>query len=276
MKLTFLGTAGPDQIPSPFCDCRTCTYARKHRGYDLRKRCMYLINDDLLVDMGADLFVACSMHEVHLINTKYALVTHSHHDHFDVKNIGLRKLGYHTYEELPVLTFVAPPSVMALLSDSDVRDADVGLKRKPILPFEQIDLYPYSIKALKATHIPSIGDAVTYLIDDGKSKVLIASDTAVYKEEVWPHLEDIELDQLIIECAVGTNTGFKAGQTRHLSVDGVGTMITKMRNINAITERTSIHATHFTHKHCLPHHEMSEVLRPMNVECAYDGLVLQF
>lgn len=276
MKFTFLGTAGPDQIPNPYCDCPTCTYAREHRGYDLRKRCMYLINDDLLVDMGADLFVACSMHKVDLINMKYALVTHNHNDHFDVKNLALRKSGYLGIKDLPTLTLVAPPSVMSLLSDSNVQDSIIGLQRQPILPFDRLELSPYSIKAIKATHNPGVGDAVNYIIDDGKNKVLIASDTAVYKEEVWSHLEGLELDQLIIECTVGTNTGFKAGQTRHLSVDGVKIMLEKMREIQAITDKTVIHATHFNHKHCLPHHKMNEILRPMNVECAYDGLVLNF
>lgn len=274
MKFTFLGTAGPDQIPSPYCDCPRCSYARKHRGRDLRKKCCYLINDDLLVDMGADLLVACSMHDVHLMNLKYALVTHSHHDHFYVHSISMRKLGFQQ-QELPPLTFVAPPSVMTLLDCSGVKDEAAGLRRKPVLPYDSIDLPPYSIKALKATHAPAIGDAVNYIIDDGEKKVLIASDTAVYKEEVWPHLADLELDQLIIECAVGVNTKFAAGQTRHLSIDGVQIMLEKMKEINAITNNTSVYATHFTHKHCLPHHEMSEVLQKIGVECAYDGLILQ-
>ncbi|WP_213586155.1 MBL fold metallo-hydrolase [Paenibacillus sp. J2TS4] len=235
-----------------------------------------MINDDLLVDMGADLMAACSMHNVHLMNMKYALVTHSHHDHFYVHNLSLRKLGFQQRKELPPLTFVAPPSVMTLLDVSGMKDEAAGLQRRPVLPYDSMDLPPYSIKAIKATHLPTIGDAVNYVIDDGKNKVLIASDTAVYKDEVWPHLADLELDQLIIECAVGTNTQFKAGQTRHLSMDGVQIMLAKMKEINAITDQTAVCATHFTHKHCPPHDEMIAILQKIGVECAYDGLVLEF
>ncbi|WP_052352850.1 MBL fold metallo-hydrolase [Neobacillus dielmonensis] len=274
MKITFLGTAAADQIPSPYCDCPRCTHARTHRGPDVRKRCCYLINDDLLVDIGPDLLVACSMHDVHLMNVKYTLVTHSHRDHYDAASLVVRKQGFPGREKPPQMDFVAPPSVMELLNQTGVSDSSLGIRRIPVLPFDSIDLPPYQVKALKATHYPTVGDAVTYLIDDGTSKVLIASDTAVYKDEVWPHLENLQLDQLIIECTVGTNTSFKAGQTRHLSIDGVEYMINKMKALNAITDQTAICATHFTHKHCPSHDEMSEILGKMGVRCAYDGLVL--
>lgn len=275
MKLTFLGTAGPDQIPSPFCDCQTCTHARKNRGYDLRKRCSYLINDDLLVDMGADLYAACSMYDISLMDMKYALVTHSHHDHFYAQNIKQRRLGYHHQEMPPELLFAAPPSVMTLLDVAAVNDKRVGLKRRPVLPFDTFNMGHYKVTALKATHIPSIGDAVNYIIDDGNKKVLIASDTAVYEEDVWPYLKNAELDQLVIECAVGVNTHLEAAQTRHLSINGVEMMIDKMKEINAITDHTSIYVTHFTHKHCLPHDEMNEIFKDLGAQCAHDGLVLK-
>lgn len=274
MKITFLGTAAADQIPSPYCDCPRCTHARKYRGKDVRKRCCYLINDDLLVDIGPDLLVACSMHDVHLMNVKHTLVTHSHRDHFDAASIVVRKQGFPGREKLPEMDFIAPPSVMTLLSQTGVSDSSMGIRRIPVLPFDQVNLPSYQIKAIKATHFPAVGDAVNFIIDDGVSKVLIASDTAVYKDEVWPHLENLQLDQLIIECTVGTNTTFKAGQTRHLSIDGVQYMINKLREINAICDKTSICATHFTHKHCPSHDELSKILGEFGVECAYDGLIL--
>ncbi|HLU21726.1 MAG TPA: MBL fold metallo-hydrolase [Bacillaceae bacterium] len=276
MKITFLGTAAADQIPSPYCDCPRCEYARENRGKDLRKRCNYLINDDLLVEMGPDLLVACNMHDVHLMDVKHALITHSHRDHFDAANLVVRKQGFPNREEKPQMDFIAPPSVMTLLNGTCVTDKAMGIRRIPILPYDSITLAGYQIKAVKATHYPQVGDAVNYIIDDGTSKVLIASDTAVYKDEVWPHLEGIALDQLIIECTVGTNIANLPGQTRHLSINGVEEMISKMKEIGAITEKTAICATHFTHQHCPNHEELSAILKNIGVQCAYDGLVLHF
>ncbi|HEU5139062.1 MAG TPA: MBL fold metallo-hydrolase, partial [Bacillales bacterium] len=233
MKIKILGTAAGDQIPSPYCNCSTCAHARKHRGRNHRKRCSYFINDNLLVDMGPDLLAACAIHDVDLMNVKYALVTHSHRDHFFVQNLTNRAARA---AELPPLTFVAPPSVMTLLSRSGASDTSIGLKRRPILPYDNVDLEPYQIGTVKATHIPGIGDAVNYIIDDGRKKVLIASDTAVYKDEVWPHLENLRLDQLIIECTMGTDPGKNKPDTEkvHLNIEGVKKMLAKMRAIGAV------------------------------------------
>lgn len=275
MEITFLGTAAADQIPSPYCDCLRCRYARQSRGHDIRKRCSYLINNDLLIDMNPDLLTACSMHNVNLLNMQYVLITHGHRDHFDIANLVVRKNGFFSKKtHFPDFTFVAPPSVMTLLENSEVKEHEIGLKRWPILPFDTVTLPPYHIKALPATHDFKIGDAVNYLIDDGQSKILIASDTAIYKKYVWPHLENLMIDQLIIECTVGTNVSYKEGQSRHLSIKGVNYMINKMKSINAITDKTSVCATHFTHEHCPSHKEMSKLLSKIGVECAYDGLIV--
>ena len=274
MQITFLGTAGPDQIPSPFCNCPRCTYARTHRGKDIRKRCCYLINDDLLIDMGADLFVACHTHNVDLMNVSSILVTHNHHDHFYPENLATRRIGFPDEKEKPLLTLVGPPSVMAKLSTVRMDERAAGLKRRPILPFETIQVDRYKVTAIRATHQHDVGDAVNYLIDDGQKKVLIASDTAVYREDVWPYLADKQLNYLIIECGVGVNEANQSGKTRHLSVSGVRTMVKKMQEIDAIGPETEMIATHFIHKHCLSHHEMERILGQFNVKCAYDGLVV--
>lgn len=164
MEITFLGNAAAPAIPMPYCDCPTCTYARKHQGKNILKRCSYLINDDLLVDMGPDLFTACALHNGNLLKTKYALVSHSHLDHFFTQSIKFRAKKFHQNAELPPLTFVAPPSVMTLLYNSDTEGADMELPPRPILPYDSVDLPPYHVKAIKSTHFPAVGDAVNYLL----------------------------------------------------------------------------------------------------------------
>lgn len=274
MKVKFLGTAA-DQIPSPYCGCSVCNHAREHRGRNIRNRCSYLINDDLLVDMGPDLSAACSKFGVHLKHLNYALITHSHRDHFDMANLVGRKSGYQEEGESQ-LTFVAPPSVMTMLTQSGVRDEELKLIRKPILPNDYIHLDPYYITAIKANHDSSLGDVVNYLIDDGKSKILIAHDTGIYNENVWPLLENLHLDKLVIECTKGVNTNNKTTENNHLSISGVKEMIQKMNKIGTITEKTSVIATHFSHRYCLSHENLSATLRKYNFECAYDGMVIDF
>ena len=54
MQITFLGTGAATAVPLPFCSCPTCRAARVQGGKDLRTRSALLINDDLLIDCGAD------------------------------------------------------------------------------------------------------------------------------------------------------------------------------------------------------------------------------
>ena len=54
MKVTFLGSGGGSGIPNPFCQCANCEAARAAGGRSLRNSPAVLINDDLLIDCGAD------------------------------------------------------------------------------------------------------------------------------------------------------------------------------------------------------------------------------
>lgn len=270
MKVTFLGSAASESIPFPYCNCETCEHARIFKGKNIRKRCSYMINDDLLIDLGPDLFTACTQHDVDLINIKNVLVTHSHFDHFNVQNLTLRQQHFHKGTQLPVLNLIAGPSIMTLLSQAGVEDKNMGLQRVPILPSETIKIESYTIKSIKATHLPQIGDAMNYLIDDGKSKVLIASDTGVYTDQVFNQLIDASIDTIIFEAT----KGFFSSNKIHMNVDDIKGALTKMREINAVKETTEIYATHFGHQHCPPHEELSEGLEKYDINCVYDGLIV--
>lgn len=272
MKITFLGTAAAPGIPMPYCNCETCKHARRFHGKNMRKRCAYLINKDLLVDMGPDLFTACAIHNVDLLQMKYTLITHSHLDHIFVQNLGMRAQGLHRETEIPSMTLVAPPSVMTMLNAYGGPDDKMNLTRYPIHPYDHVELPDYHVKSIKATHFPAVGDAVNYLIDDGKKKVFIASDTAIYEEAAWTHLENKQLDLLVIECTKGFRTD---SSPVHLNVTDMQTMISRMKEIHAVTADTTIYATHFSHQHCPPHEELQGALEAIGVHCAYDGLVLE-
>ena len=48
MKLTFLGTGAGETYPGYWCECPHCTYARKHRGKNLRTNSSMVIDEELL------------------------------------------------------------------------------------------------------------------------------------------------------------------------------------------------------------------------------------
>src|SRR5699024_1852534 len=270
MQINFLGSAATEGIPSPFCDCKTCTHARKYQGKNIRKRCSYMINNELLVDIGPDLFISCAMYNIDLLDTKYILVSHSHLDHLCIHNLKLREEHLHKHTHLQPVTLVAGPSTMTLLNRSGAQDESMGVKREPILPYDTVDLPPYTIKSIKATHYPESGDAMNYIIDDGDKKILIASDTSVYKDEAWSYLENQNLDLLIIEATKGTNPSDEV----HMGIDGLEYTVHKMKQMGTITANTAVYATHFSHQNCPPHEELTNILQRIGVKCVYDGLSL--
>ncbi len=48
----FYGTGAAEGVPSPFCDCPMCNYAREHGGKDVRKRSCFRLGRNIMIDMG--------------------------------------------------------------------------------------------------------------------------------------------------------------------------------------------------------------------------------
>jgi phosphoribosyl 1,2-cyclic phosphate phosphodiesterase len=269
MKITFLGTAAAEGIPSPFCNCSTCTHAREFKGRNIRKRTSILINNDLMIDMGPDLVSSCSSLSISINNLKYALITHSHFDHFYPNNLEIRSKRYR--DDAPsLLTLVGGPSVLRTLDQIGYKDVEMEVIRVPFLPFNSLELPPYTVKSIAATHAPLHGDAMNYIIDDGENKILYATDTGIFNDKVWSEIEGTQFKLIIIDVTNGQ------GKTspNHLNFEGLGIMLSRLKKLNALTKTTQVYATHFSHRSNPPHSELSDLLKKLEVNCSFDGLVL--
>ena len=102
MKLTFLGTGAGETYPGYWCECPHCTYARKHRGKNLRTNSSMVIDEELLIDMGPSCFDNAARFGVNLSKLKTLLVTHPHEDHLYPQHLHWRN----TDESLLPLTYV--------------------------------------------------------------------------------------------------------------------------------------------------------------------------
>jgi L-ascorbate metabolism protein UlaG (beta-lactamase superfamily) len=271
MKVTFLGTAAAEGIPSPFCDCFVCEHAREHKGQHIRKRQSVLINDDLLIDMGPDLFASCAQLGLSLTKLNYALITHSHGDHFQPFNLQMRAKGFRLATELPQLTFVAPPSVLTLWDHSGSGDAAAQIRRIPFLPNRSVSLPPYRVNSIEASHNEGIGDAMNYVIDDGNRRLLYASDTGLYREHVWETLKPFRFDAVIVECTIGV----RKSSRMHMCIDDMKIMLRNLRELGCINDRTQVVATHFSHQQLEPLEAIARYLHEFGVQCAYDGMILE-
>lgn len=102
MKLTFLGTGAGETYPGYWCECPHCTYARKHRGKNLRTNSSMVIDEELLIDIGPSCFDNAARFGVNLSKLKTLLVTHPHEDHLYPQHLHWRN----TDESLLPLTYV--------------------------------------------------------------------------------------------------------------------------------------------------------------------------
>jgi len=82
-KMRFWGTGAGEGIPTPFCRCRVCEYARTNKGKDLRTRSSFRIDDKVMIDIGADFLAQSIMYLEDTFDVSHVLYTHTHHDHFN-------------------------------------------------------------------------------------------------------------------------------------------------------------------------------------------------
>ncbi|WNQ13367.1 MBL fold metallo-hydrolase [Paenibacillus aurantius] len=271
MRFTFLGTGAAEGIPSPFCSCPACTDARLTGGKNVRRRQSVLINDDLLVDLGPDVFASCAAFGISLTGLRHVLITHSHLDHFSPDNLKLRARGFRLETELPEIDAAGPPSVWMKWEESGGSDREAGIRRRPVLPGSRFELGAYRIRSLPAVHQLRTGDAMNYVIDDGTATLLYASDTGYYEEEVWKELEGYRFDTVIMEGTLG----FRSSGREHLNFGDLGRMMERLEKIGAIGRETVRIATHFSHQSVEPYEETCRTLKAMGIECAFDGLTRQ-
>lgn len=268
MKISFLGTAAAEAIPSPFCNCEVCNKARLDKGVNIRRRSSILINEDLLVDIGPDLVASCADMGICLSNLEYLLITHPHFDHLYLNNLEIRGRRY-INNNVSKLSVIGSKSAIDKIEEFGTKD--LNIETKEVKANEEIQLKKYIIRTVKANHAPEYGDALNYIIMYNNKKVLYSSDTGVYDEEVFDSLKDMNLDVLIIES---TNTFTKTSKN-HLNNEMLQKVLAKMKYIKAVNEDTKIYTTHFSHSANKEHEANMDFFAEEGIVCSYDGLVVE-
>ncbi len=272
MKLTFLGSGAAEGIPSPFCNCRTCDYARAAKGRNVRRRQAVLINDDLMIDFGPDIYISLEQTGLSMIPVQYLLVTHSHSDHFYAGNLDFRPQAFRRSTTLPALKLIGGPSVQTLWTMHTSGDGEKqDIVRHPILPGDRLSLSPYEIQAIQARHLLDIGDAMNYIIEDGAHRLLYATDTGLYDESSWQHIERERMDMVVMEMTYG----LQAGSEIHLGIGEYMEMRRRLTELGCIDDTTLCIAAHFSHQDTPPHDELEQQLLEHNIIAAYDGLIVE-
>lgn len=220
MKITVMGCGAAEGIPALFCECDLCRQARERKIY--RTRSQILINDDLLVDFPPDTYYRSLMRGVNLSKVENILVTHSHCDHFHGDDFFARGLGSSLNLPVEMLTVHGSTAIRDIFEKNGYARKKGSYKHEPCgvlngynmydrsteyvvhKPFETFRVGKYEVTALPAKHIPD-ENCYIYLIKEGGSTLLYATDTGYFKEKVFDYLikNRIILDAMIVDSTYG-------------------------------------------------------------------------
>lgn len=272
MKILFLGTAAAEGIPSPFCECPTCTHAREVGGRNVRMRTATLVNDDLLFDCGPDLVAATQRFGVRLSRLETLLVTHAHENHLLPSNLVWRGPGSCPTPITPLHIFGPGPVTRAFRRNRHwLMLAEKGaVSLETVRAGQRWQSGQYQITALSATH-DSDRAALLYIVSDGTRKLFYATDSGPLSEQAW-HIvaREAPFDAVLMEETLGRTPRWGD----HHNMESFLRAHQRFVGERWLTGDAQFVAFHFSHQSNPPHDELVRYLASHGVLVAYDGMEL--
>ena len=261
MEVLLLGTGAADGIPNPFCRCESCTDHRE-RG-ELRTPTSVLIDGRLLIDPGPEAPRQVSRYGRDLTGLEAVLAGHAHSDHLDPALLMHR--SWVTQEPLQV---VGPAAVVAECRQwLDADQTAIGFTT--VTAGETVEVAGYRASVLAANH-EAFGEACCYLIDDGTSTVLYATDTGLLPETTLAALAAKRVDLVLLEETFGLRTD---KGDRHLHLATFAVTLERLRAIGTIDGGTRVVAVHLAHDNP-PLAQLTAELAALGAEVLPDGAVI--
>lgn len=262
MWVKLLGTGSADGLPNPWCGCPTCDEARA-LGM-MRSNTSVLVDGRLLLDCGPEAPRQAARFGSDLSAVEVVAIGHAHHDHADPAF-----LLYRSWVDDRPLLVLGPPAVIEQCQQW-LDPAQTGITLRELTAGEVISAAGYSLTVLEARH-HAFGKAVLYLVDDGNSRLLYATDTGPLPAATMAALRDVRLDVLLLEETFGTKTD---GGEAHLHVATFAEQLEQLRSIGAVTPTTQVVAIHLSH-HNPPLAELRVALARLGAVAYPDGTQLQ-
>lgn len=275
MKINFMGTAAYERIPSIFCNCPACEYARKHKGKNIRTQTQTLINDDLLIDFGMDNYYHDIKSGFKFSKVQNILITHSHEDHFALEELRMRDESGSKNVFCENLNIYGGVGSQELFDSKTTHKCTFNLMEK----FVPYNVGKYKVIAFPARH--GTIDPLTYLISDGQKTIYYCLDSWYPNEEVYEFIKEkaIKIDLVICDCTYSIRDIEDDGG-HHMSLKNNFVHRERLINAGAINQNTTWVVTHFTHNSmhkdgkAVSFRELNKICKKNKMKLAYDGYIL--
>ena len=286
MKLTFLGTGAGETYPGYWCECPHCTYARKHRGKNLRTNSSMVIDEELLIDMGPSCFDNAARFGVNLSKLKTLLVTHPHEDHLYPQHLHWRNTderllpltyfekmrhGGPRFTDIPQLNIYGNSFVMETLRKSldDMEELKINLHEIREGKEEKTD--GYRILPVRGNHGSQRGFSHSYNIQKVGKTLLYALDSGSYDEDQFALIQEYQYDAVIMEGTTGLNEQYGG----HMCLMNNIRIRERLKENKCLRENSRFLLTHLSPHWCPPHDWYESIVASEGLELAYDGLQIE-
>jgi adenosylcobinamide kinase / adenosylcobinamide-phosphate guanylyltransferase len=259
MRLQLLGTGASDGWPNPWCACASCTAATA-AGL-VRGQTSALLDDRLLLEIGAEAPRAALRHGASLAGVEAVLVTHAHPDHHAWPAWMWR--GW--VPRRRAVTLVAPPAVLAAAGphlDSTVTTVEVA-------PGDRLSVAGHEVAVLPACHGDTdAGPAVLYDVTgaDG-TRLLWGCDTGALPAQALQMVTGRGYDVVLLELT-------SAHLPHHLDLHSWPLQVAALRRCGAVTDHTQLLAVHLGHDNPPPA-RLDRALAAWGARAPVDGEVVQ-
>lgn len=282
MKIVFLGTGAGEGYPGYWCECPHCTYARKHKGKNLRTNSCAVIDEELLIDIGPSSFDNAARFGVNLTQIKTLLITHPHEDHLYPQNLFWRyteerllpmsyaeqmKYGGPRFTEIPELNIYGNKFTVELLEHSFEPDKSRKIVLNKIQEGIEFKTNGYRIIPVRGNHGMEKGFAHSYIIQKGEKCVLYALDSGTYDEDQFEIIKGFRYDAVIME---GT-TGLQEQYGGHMCLENNRKVRKKLDECGCLKKNCRFILTHMSPHWCPPHDWYESIVEAEGMELAYDG-----
>lgn len=275
-KMRFWGTSAGEGIPTPFCKCRVCEYARRHGGKDLRTRSGFRINEKIMIDAGQDFVSQSIKYREDTYDLEHILYSHTHPDHYNDQLMWLRFVARDTNfsKKLNIYCTEDTAKVIENTYKNKLNLIEDKLVIHKLEFYKTYEIEDFKITPLKGHHHTEFEEfSANYIIEfpSGK-KMYYALDSGIYLEETFEYLKNIKLDLLIGEC---TATAENTGSTVHMDLTEAKNTMDKLWEQGTIDKNTVLYFTHIC-GFALTHNELEEYWNKKTdkykINIAYDGL----
>lgn len=258
MRLQLLGTGASDGWPNPWCACASCAAAAA--AGPVRGQTSALLDDRLLLDLGAEAPRSALRHGTTLAGVDAVLVTHTHPDHY----AGPAWMWRGWAPGRRPLTLVAPPAVVA-----DARPRlDETVTAVEVRAGDRLTVAGYDVVVLPARHAGAdVGPAVLYDVTapDG-TRLLWGCDTGELPAAALELTARRAYDVVLLELT-GTHL------PHHLDLRSWPLQVAALRRCGAVTRDTQLLAVHLGHANPPPA-ELDRVLAAWGARAPVDGEVI--